>query len=111
GWGALVMWAAERYQVQATGITLSQNQYDYARRRIAEAGLADRCEVRLLDYRDVPEDEPYDKIASVGMFEHVGRKNLPVYFGKIQRLLKSGGLVLNHGITLNGVGRRGVGSD
>ena len=69
-------------------------------RRIREAGLEDRCEVRLLDYRDVPEDEPFDKIASVGMFEHVGRKNLPLYFGKLRRLLKPGGLVLNHGITL-----------
>ena len=111
GWGALIMWAAERYQVQATGITLSQNQYDYARRRIAEAGLSDRCEVRLLDYRDVPEDEPFDRIASVGMFEHVGRKNLPVYFAKLYRLLKPGGLVLNHGITLNAVDGEELGSD
>ena len=111
GWGALVMWAAEHYKVQATGITLSQNQHDYARRRIAEAGLADRCEVRLLDYRDVPEDEPFDRIASVGMFEHVGRKNLPLYFGKIFRLLKPGGLVMNHGITLNAVGSQELGSD
>jgi cyclopropane-fatty-acyl-phospholipid synthase len=111
GWGALVMWAAEHYQVRATGITLSQNQYEYARARIREAGLEARCEVRLLDYRDVPEGEPYDKIASVGMFEHVGRKNFPVYFGKIRRLLKPGGLVLNHGITLNGTGQEELGSD
>ena len=66
--------------------------------------------MRLLDYRDVPEDEPFDKIASVGMFEHVGRKNLPVYFGKIARLLEPGGLVLNHGITLNAPGQRELGS-
>ena len=111
GWGALIMWAAEHYQVQATGITLSRNQHDYARRRIAEAGLSDRCEVRLLDYRDVPEDEPFDRIASVGMFEHVGRKNLPVYFAKLYRLLKPGGLVLNHGITLNAVDGEELGSD
>jgi len=111
GWGALIMWAAEHYQVQATGITLSQNQYDYARRCIAEAGLTDRCEVRRLDYRDVPEDEPFDRIASVGMFEHVGRRNLPVYFGKIFRLLKPGGLVMNHGITLNAVDSEELGSD
>jgi cyclopropane-fatty-acyl-phospholipid synthase len=111
GWGALVMWAAERYGVRATGITLSENQYAYARSKIEQAGLGDRCEVRLLDYRDVPENAPYDKIASVGMFEHVGRKNLPLYFGKIQRLLAPGGLVLNHGITLNAVGSEELGSD
>jgi cyclopropane-fatty-acyl-phospholipid synthase len=111
GWGALIMWAAERYKVRATGITLSQNQYEYARRKIREAGLEDVCEVRLLDYRDVPEDAPYDKIASVGMFEHVGRKNLPLYFGKIFRLLQPGGLVMNHGITLNSVDGEELGSD
>jgi cyclopropane-fatty-acyl-phospholipid synthase len=111
GWGALIMWAAEHYGVRATGITLSENQHAYARSRIEEAGLGGRCEVRMLDYRDVSEDEPYDKIASVGMFEHVGRKNLPLYFGKIRQLLRPGGLVLNHGITLNGVGRQELGSD
>ena len=111
GWGALIIWAAERYKVRATGITLSQNQYDYVRSRIAEAGLADLCDVKLLDYRDVPEDEPYDKIASVGMFEHVGRKNLPLYFGKLYRLLKPGGLVMNHGITLNSLEQDELGSD
>lgn len=111
GWGALVMWAAEHYGVQATGITLSQNQHDYARARIRAAGLEDRCRVQLMDYRDVPESDPYDKIASVGMFEHVGRKNLPVYFGKIQRLLKPGGLVMNHGITLNATDQDELGGD
>jgi len=111
GWGALVMWAAERYKVRATGITLSENQYEYASRRIHEAGLETLCEVRLLDYRDVAEDAPYDKIASVGMFEHVGRKNLALYFGKIFRLLRPGGLVMNHGITLNSPDRQEVGSD
>jgi len=111
GWGALVMWAAEHYGVQATGITLSQNQHDYARARIRAAGLEDRCRVQLMDYRDVPESDPYDKIASVGMFEHVGRKNLPVYFGKIQRLLKPGGLVMNHGITLNATDQEELGGD
>lgn len=110
GWGALVMWAAKRYGVRATGITLSRNQHEYAQRAIREAGLAGRCEVRLLDYRDLPENEPYDKIASVGMFEHVGRKNLPVYFGKMFRLLRPGGLAMNHGITLNAVGQDELGS-
>jgi cyclopropane-fatty-acyl-phospholipid synthase len=101
GWGGLVIWAARHYGARALGITLSQEQHRYARERIRELQLADRCEVRLLDYRDVPEDEPFDKIASVGMFEHVGRRNLPVYFGKIRRLLRPGGLVMNHGITTN----------
>ena len=111
GWGALIMWAAEHYRVHATGITLSKHQYEYATRRIREAGLQDLCEVKLLDYRDVPEEAPFDKIASVGMFEHVGRKNLAVYFGKLNRLLKPGGLVMNHGITLNTVGQIELGSD
>jgi cyclopropane-fatty-acyl-phospholipid synthase len=111
GWGALILWAAEHYGVRATGITLSRNQYDYAREHIREAGLEDRCEVRLLDYRDIPEDEQFDKIASVGMFEHVGRKNLAVYFRKIQRLLRDGGVVLNHGITLNAPEQYELGSD
>lgn len=111
GWGALVMWAAAHYKVRATGITLSQNQYDYAAQAIRDAGLSDLCEVKLLDYRDVPEGDPFDKISSVGMFEHVGRKNFPVYFGKISRLLKPGGLVMNHGITLNSVDGHELGSD
>jgi cyclopropane-fatty-acyl-phospholipid synthase len=111
GWGALIMWAAERYKVRATGITLSENQYAYAKRKIQEAGLSDLCDIQLLDYRDVPEHAPYDKIASVGMFEHVGRKNLPAYFGKIFRLLRPGGLVMNHGITLNAVDRQELGGD
>jgi cyclopropane-fatty-acyl-phospholipid synthase len=111
GWGALILWAASRYKVKATGITLSENQYAYAKNKIEEAGLGNVCEVRLLDYRDVPEDHAYDKIASVGMFEHVGRKNFPVYFGKIFRLLRPGGLVMNHGITMNGLDREELGSD
>jgi cyclopropane-fatty-acyl-phospholipid synthase len=111
GWGALVMWAAQHYGVRATGITLSRNQLDFARARIREAKLESLCEVELLDYRDLSEGEPYDKIASVGMFEHVGRSNLPLYFGKIFRLLKPGGLVMNHGITLNSLDQSELGSD
>ena len=101
GWGGLILWAVRHYGVNALGITLSEGQYAYATQRIRELGLQDRCQVRLLDYRDVPEDQPFDKISSVGMFEHVGKHNLPVYFDKIQRLLKPGGLVMNHGITTN----------
>jgi cyclopropane-fatty-acyl-phospholipid synthase len=111
GWGSLVMWAAERYGVEAVGVTLSRNQHDYARARIRELGLETRCEVRLLDYRDVPETRPFDKIASIGMFEHVGRDNLAAYFGKIARLLRPGGLLLNHGITHSVPGQRELGSD
>jgi cyclopropane-fatty-acyl-phospholipid synthase len=99
GWGALVRWAARHYGVEATGVTLSQNQYRLANERIQADGLADRCKVLLQDYRDIPGSAVYDRIASVGMFEHVGLKNLPLYFGAIRRLLKDGGIVMNHGIT------------
>ncbi len=113
GWGALVMWAARHYKVRATGITLSQSQYDHARKCIEDAGLQEVCDIQLIDYRDVQETRPYDKIASVGMFEHVGSKNLPAYFGKLFRLLRPGGLVLNHGIAAGAVNQvelgRGIG--
>lgn len=99
GWGALVIWAAQHYGVDATGVTISRQQYEEAKRRIEAAGVADRCRVELRDYRDMEGDESYDKIASVGMFEHVGHKNMGLYFQKIHRLLKPGGIVMNHGIT------------
>ena len=111
GWGGLVVWAAQRYGVRATGITLSRNQYDHARSRIREAGMERLCEVKLLDYRDLPTDGTYDKIASVGMFEHVGVANLALYFERIFGALKPGGLVLNHGITLNSPEQTELGSD
>jgi len=96
--------------VNATGITLSQNQHDYVNAKIREAGLEGRVRVELRDYLDLPEDRTYDKIASVGMFEHVGIRNYPRYFGKIRHLLKPGGLVLNHGITHNWLGASSLGS-
>ena len=99
GWGALVIHAAKTYGVRAHGVTLSPQQLIVARERIAQAGLADRVSVELLDYRDLPGQSQFDKIASVGMFEHVGLKNLPVYFATVHRLLKPHGLFLNHGIT------------
>jgi len=102
GWGGLLLWAAEHYGVRATGITLSKNQHAHVTRLIGERGLQGRVQMRLLDYRDLPEDEPFDKIASIGMFEHVGRARLPTYFAKIRRLLAPGGLLLNHGITAGG---------
>jgi len=99
GWGGLLLWAAEHYGVQGTGITLSQNQHAHVNRLIQEKGLQDRVKMRLLDYRELDERQPFDKISSVGMFEHVGQANMPLYFQKIYRLLKPGGLVMNHGIT------------
>jgi len=109
GWGSLVLHAAGRYGVQALGITLSENQHALANERIRAAGLADRCKVLLQDYRDVPGEGAFDKIASVGMFEHVGLKNLPLYFGTIRRLLAEGGIALNHGITAVDTESREVG--
>jgi len=99
GWGALVIHAAQHYGVHAHGVTLSRHQLLMAQRRIDEAGLQDRVTVELRDYRDLQGEEIYEKVASVGMFEHVGLKNLPVYFATVQRLLKPAGLCLNHGIT------------
>ncbi len=110
GWGALLFHAAERYGVDATGITLSRNQFDHVTREIASRGLAGRVRVELRDYEDLAEDAPFDKIASVGMFEHVGVRNFAKYFGKIWRLLKPGGMVLNHGITHNSTNDGNLGS-
>ena len=98
GWGGLIMYAAERYGVDATGITLSENQASLARERIDQAGLGERCRVAIRDYRTLTADDGYDKIASVGMIEHVGLSHLPVYFASAFRALKAGGLFLNHGI-------------
>jgi cyclopropane-fatty-acyl-phospholipid synthase len=110
GWGALIFWAAENYGVDATGITLSQNQLEHVQGEIAKRGLEGRVRVELLDYQDLPDEERYDKVASVGMFEHVGVKRFGRYFGKIRRVLKPGGLVLNHGITHNWLGAGALGS-
>jgi cyclopropane-fatty-acyl-phospholipid synthase len=99
GWGALLLWAAEHYGVEATGITLSKNQWGYVNGLIEKRGLQSRVQIQLLDYRDLNEAQPYDKIASVGMFEHVGSAHLEAYFAKLGRLLRPGGLLMNHGIT------------
>jgi cyclopropane-fatty-acyl-phospholipid synthase len=110
GWGGLIFWAAENYGVDATGITLSTNQYEHVKREIEARGLSDRVRVEIRDYLDLPEDARYDKIASVGMFEHVGIKRFPRYFGTIARVLAPGGMVLNHGITHNWPGTQALGS-
>jgi len=109
GWGGLILWAARHYGVDATGITLSRNQYDLATELIRAEGLEGRCRVLLQDYRDHPGEGGYDKIASVGMFEHVGLRHLPGYFATLHRLLKEGGLALNHGITAVDVNNSWVG--
>jgi cyclopropane-fatty-acyl-phospholipid synthase len=111
GWGGLLLWAAANYGVQATGITLSHNQHAYVNRLVQERGLQGRVRMLLQDYRELDERETFDKIASVGMFEHVGLANMSAYFGKIWRLLAPGGLVLNHGITAGAIepGRLGAG--
>ena len=98
GWGALIVHAATRYGVRARGITLSQPQADWANEQIREAGLAGSCTAEVMDYRDITEREEYDKLVSVGMFEHVGEAKLRDYFGIAWRLLKPGGVFLNHGI-------------
>jgi len=102
GWGGLLLWAAEHYDVDATGITLSKNQHAHVNRVIEAKGLAGRVRMQLVDYRHLSEAQPFDKIASIGMFEHVGRARLPEYFDKLARLLMPGGLLLNHGITAGG---------
>ncbi|HSV58110.1 MAG TPA: cyclopropane-fatty-acyl-phospholipid synthase family protein [Variovorax sp.] len=99
GWGALLLWAAEHYGVRATGITLSKNQHAHVQQLIEERGLAGRVKIELLDYRELKPAQLFDKISSVGMFEHVGRANMPAYFRQIYDLLAPGGLVMNHGIT------------
>ena len=99
GWGAMVCWAAQHYGVQAHGITLSQKQFDYATERVVRLGLQDRVTIELRDYRDLDGEAVYDKISSIGMFEHVGLANLPVYNATVMRVLRPGGLFLNHGIT------------
>lgn len=98
GWGTLMFTAIKEYNVKATGITLSEEQYNHITNRIKEEHLEDKCRVLLMDYRDL-KDETFDHITSVGMFEHVGADNLKEYFGVIQKLLAPKGTALIHGIT------------
>ena len=106
GWGGLVIYAVEHYGVDATGITISQPQVELANERIARAGLSDRCRVDARDYREVDQMEAYDALVSVGMFEHVGEAKLPEYFELAARLLKPGGVFLNHGIARRATDKR-----
>lgn len=98
GWGALLIHAAQHYGAAAVGITLSERQAALARQRIADAGVADRCRVEVRDYRELVGEGVFDKVASIGMVEHVGLRRLPDYFRAAFRVLKHGGLFLNHGV-------------
>jgi cyclopropane-fatty-acyl-phospholipid synthase len=97
GWGGMALHAAANYGVDVVGITISDNQAELARRRVAEAGLEDRIDIRLRDYRDLS-DGPFDAISSIGMFEHVGLAHLTDYFEILRSLLPDSGRLLNHQI-------------
>jgi cyclopropane-fatty-acyl-phospholipid synthase len=103
GWGGMTIHAAKRYGVSAVGITLSEKQADLARKRVAEAGVADRVEIRIQDYRDVV-GGPFDAISSIGMFEHVGAEQLGRYFEVLFGVLAPRGRLLNHAISRPGAG-------
>jgi len=98
GWGTLMLSAAKEYGLKVVGITLSQEQYNLVSKRIQDEGLSDVAEVRLQDYRELG-DETFDYITSVGMFEHVGKDNLAMYFERVKHYLKDDGVALLHGIT------------
>lgn len=104
GWGGLLIHAAKKYGVNAYGITLSKKQYDYALDRIIREGLLDRVIIELKDYRDIATHYKFNKISSIGMFEHVGIKNQKSYFNIINNLLTEDGLFINHGITSDAEG-------
>jgi cyclopropane-fatty-acyl-phospholipid synthase len=106
GWGSLIGFAAERYGTPAVGVTLSQRQADEANARARAAGVGPLVDARVLDYRDMGGLGTFDAVASVGMFEHVGRANLPTYFQAAHDALEPGGLFLNHGIAGSGPRRR-----
>ncbi len=97
GWGSFVIHAASRHGVRAVGITLAERQAELARERVREAGVADRVEIRVADYREVS-DGPFDAIASIGMVEHVGEEQIDTYARRLHGLLEPGGRLLNHGI-------------
>ncbi|MET1076991.1 MAG: C17 cyclopropane fatty acid synthase CfaB [Pseudomonas sp.] len=109
GWGGLACYAAREFGAQVTGITLSREQLQLARKRTQVEGLQDRVQLVLQDYRDLPQDGRYDKVVSVGMFEHVGHANLGLYCQRLVGAVRAGGLVLNHGITSKYTDGRPVG--
>jgi cyclopropane-fatty-acyl-phospholipid synthase len=101
GWGSMALHAAIRHGATVVGLTISEAQAALARHRVDEAGMADRVDIRLQDYRDVA-DGPFDAISSIGMFEHVGRKNTDRYFEILRSQLRPGGRLLNHAISVPG---------
>ncbi|MDG6400584.1 C17 cyclopropane fatty acid synthase CfaB [Pseudomonas quasicaspiana] len=109
GWGGLARFAAREYGVKVLGITLSREQLKLARARVKAEGLEDKVDLQLLDYRDLPQDGRFDKVVSVGMFEHVGHANLALYAQRLYGAVKEGGLVMNHGITAKHIDGRPVG--
>lgn len=118
GWGSLLRWAATHYGVKAYGITLSEEQLRFCQKCIADEGLDSRVHVQLLDYRSLSspagegcDRQQFDKIASVGMIEHVGPSHYPIYFRQVLSALKPGGLFLNHGITSSRVWNRSAMSE
>jgi cyclopropane-fatty-acyl-phospholipid synthase len=109
GWGGLARFAAREYGVKVFGITLSREQLALAQARVKAEGLQDKVDLQLLDYRDLPQDGRFDKVVSVGMFEHVGHANLALYNQRLFGAVKEGGLVMNHGITAKHIDGRPVG--
>ncbi len=110
GWGGLLMWAAQHYGVRGLGITLSHNQHAYVSQLIDAAGLNGQVQIQLRDYRELLDEQPFDRIASVGMFEHVGQAHLDRYFGRLHRLLRPGGLLMNHGIAASDLNNSELGA-
>jgi len=109
GWGGLARYAAREFGVKVFGITLSKEQLALAKERVAAEGLQDKVDLQLLDYRDLPQDGRFDKVVSVGMFEHVGHANLKQYCKILFGAVREGGLVMNHGITAKHTDGRPVG--
>jgi cyclopropane-fatty-acyl-phospholipid synthase len=103
GWGGLAQFAAERYGVRVYAVTLSRKQQEYADALFRRAGLQDRCTVEYRDYREIDKPEAFDQAVSVGMMEHIGAAQVPVYFRQVFRLLKPGGVFLNHHITRSAI--------
>ncbi|MBS68045.1 MAG: SAM-dependent methyltransferase [Pseudomonas sp.] len=109
GWGGLARYAAREFGAKVFGITLSREQLELARERVAAQGLQEQITLELMDYRDLPQDGRFDKVVSVGMFEHVGHANLPLYCQRLFGAVRPGGLVMNHGITARHIDGRPVG--
>ena len=109
GWGGLARFAAREYGAKVFGITLSKEQLKLGRQRVKAEGLSDKVDLQILDYRDLPQDGRFDKVVSVGMFEHVGHANLGLYFQHLYEAVRPGGLVMNHGITSSDTEGRPVG--